>query len=133
MENAIRAFPDLVFAPGLASQIPRFETPYREVRPQVTKHLAVLNDHFQRVRRERKDKTSEAIGEYGIDASLERSTTHKNKTAMKQRTLTIDGASVVCEWHTKIKRHIDRIYFAPGNPKVAGGRLIVGFFTDHFD
>jgi hypothetical protein len=133
MENAARAFPAIVFAPGLASQFSKFQTPYPDIRPDVTKHLAVLNDHFQRVHRERKDKTSEAIGEYGIDASLERGKTHKNKDAMKQRTVVIDGHPVVCEWHTKIKRHTDRIHFDPGDPNVAGGRLIVGLFKDHFD
>ena len=46
MENAIRAFPDLFFVPGLSSQIPRFHTPYGEIRPRLTKHLAVLNDHL---------------------------------------------------------------------------------------
>jgi hypothetical protein len=133
MEHATEAFPDLEFAPKLASQIPRFKTPYREIRPLLTKHLAVLNDHFQRVHRQHKDTTDDAIGGYGIDASSERGKTHKNKKAMKQRTLLVDRVEVVCEWHTKIKRYIDRVYFHPGDAKVAGGRLIVGFFTDHFD
>lgn len=133
MENAPFAFPQLIFAPGLASQFVRFATPYSEVRSHVTKHLSVLNDHFQRVHKERKDTTDAAIGAYGIDASLERGKTHKNKAAMKQRTVAIDGVPVVCEWHTKIKRHEDRIYFDPGDPKVAGGRLVVGHFAKHFD
>jgi hypothetical protein len=133
MKNASRAFPDLEFAPGLASQFQAFKTAYREIRPQVTKHLGVLNDHFQRVHKERKDKTSEALGAYGINASGERGTTHKNKAAMKQRTITIDDVSVVCEWHTKIRPKFDRIYFHPGNSKVAGGRLIVGIFHEHLE
>lgn len=133
MSNAPRAFPALVFAPGLASQFGRFETPYAEVRPHVTKHLSVLNDHFQKVHRERKDRTDDAIGEFGIDASLELGKTHRNKDAMRQRTVVIGGTPVVCEWHTKIKRHTDRIHFHPGDPKVMGGRLVVGLFKDHFD
>jgi len=133
MKNAEKAFPSLVWAPNLAAQIPRFKTSYIEVRPLLTKHLGVLNDHFQQVHRQHKDKTDEFIGEYGIDASPERGKTHKNKAAMKQRTLVIDGISLVCEWHTKLMRHIDRIYFHPGDARVKEGRLVVGFFVDHFD
>lgn len=47
MANAANAFPEIAFAPGLASQFSRFDTRYRDVRPMVTLHLSVLNDHLK--------------------------------------------------------------------------------------
>lgn len=133
MANTTHAFPDIVFAEGLAGQFGRFEWVYREARPMVTKHLSVLNDHFQRVHKEAKHKTDAVIGEYGIDASLERGTTHKNKKAMKQREVVVDGETIVCEWHTKLARHTGRIHFHPGEDGVLGGRLVVGLFAGHLE
>jgi hypothetical protein len=131
--NTTHAFPDIVFANGLAGQFDRFEWIYRDARPMVTKHLSVLNDHFQRVHKEAKHKTDAAIGEYGIDASLERGTTHKNKKAMKQREVVVDGETIVCEWHTKLARHTGRIHFHPGEDGVLDGRLVVGLFAGHLE
>jgi hypothetical protein len=131
--NTTHAFPDIVFAKDLAGQFARFEWVYREARPMVTKHLSVLNDHFQRIHSEAKHKTDDAIGAYGIDASLERGTTHKNKKAMKQREVVIDGETIICEWHTKLARHTGRIHFHPGEDGVLGGRLVVGLFARHLD
>jgi len=146
MNNALYAFPEVAFVPGLASQFAKFETRYREVRGDVTKHLAGLNDHFQRLFKENKgapDPTMRQLSALcGVDASPESPNTRANKSAMKERDVGVDyvsvggrtirvGQTVRCEWHTKIKPTTDRIHFHPGADGVAEGRLIVGIFAGH--
>jgi hypothetical protein len=145
MANAVYAFPQIAFVPGLASQFTRFQTPYREVRRDVTLHLRVLHDNFQRVFEEQDHKpheTSKVLSSLGVDASPESPGTRANKKAMKEREVDIDHVTVGlrkldlrtvvrCEWHTKIRPTTDRIHFHPGAKGLAEGRLIVGIFVHH--
>lgn len=155
MANAPDAFPELGFVPGLAAQLARFETTYREVRPIVTEHLAALNDHFLAIFQRHDGKPSETQRELGaachVDASPEGPKTHANKKAMKEREVVVDELlvgrrrlsirrTISCEWHTKIKPNTDRIHFHPGIDKPKEIRkdehaneklLIVGMFVDH--
>lgn len=148
MSNAAHAFPAIAFAPGLSSQLSRFHTPYKDVRPAVTHHLAVLNDHFQEVYRQAAFipvmTTKLLNSSYGVDATRESEQTRHNKKAMRERdvsvthvlvagqkvTVTVDRP-VRCEWHTKITWNKGRIHFDPGDEQVAGGRLFVGIFHEH--
>lgn len=148
MDNAAHAFPGIAFAPGLSAQFSRFKTRYKDVRPEVTRHLAVLNDHFQEVFRQadhEPDKTQKILnGSHHVDASREGPKTRKNSKAMRERDVPVDhvfvagrkvpvttGRPVRCEWHTKIKPDTDRIHFHPGDRDVAEGRLLVGIFHAH--
>lgn len=134
MENAVYAFPQLVFAGGLASQVRRFKTRYREVRPEIARHLAVLNDHFRRIFEEcRGDSStvSNTLAAHGVDASLESPNTHASRKAMQQREVSFGGRTFVCEWHTKIRPTTDRIHFYPGDREKTGGKVLIGIFTDH--
>ena len=146
MENALDAFPEIAFVTGLSAQLGGFETSYRELRPILTSHLAVLNDHFPAVFKRHGGKTFETTKEIGaayhVDATPESSTTHTDKKAMKQRDVVIESVllgrrrlavkkTISCEWHTKIKPRTDRLHFHPGMDDVAGGKLIVGRFVNH--
>ncbi|MDC0745661.1 hypothetical protein [Polyangium mundeleinium] len=148
MANAAHAFPDIAFAPGLSAQFSRFTTSYRDVRPEVTQHLAVLNDHFQAIYQQadhQPDKTQKLLNSsHHVDASRESDLTRHNRKAMRERDVSVDhvlvagskvpvgiGRPVRCEWHTKIKPTTDRIHFHPGDKDVAGGRLFVGIFHAH--
>ena len=146
MATALDAFPDIGFVPGLAANFGQFDTAYREVRPIVTAHLAALNDHFRNLFTRHKGQPFETMRELattsGVDASPESPKTRRNKKAMKERDVAVDGVqvgrralrvgkTVRCEWHTKIKPTADRIHFHPGEAEVAEGRLIVGLFADH--
>ena len=148
MSNAAHAFPEIAFAPGLSSQFSRFKGQYRDVRPDVTRHLAVLNDHFQEVYREADHvpvMTRKLLNSrYHVDASRESDPTRHNAKAMRERDVSVAhvlvagqkvpvtiGRPVRCEWHTKIKPNQNRIHFHPGEEQVAGKRLFVGLFHEH--
>lgn len=148
MDNAGHAFPDIAFSPGLNVQFPRFRTRYHDVRPEVTRHLAALNDHFQSIFKQADyapDRTQDLLNSiYHVDASKESPLTRRNKKAMRERDVLVDHVLVAgrkvpvalarpvrCEWHTKIKPTTDRIHFHPGDKEVAEGRLFVGIFHAH--
>ncbi len=148
MNNAAHAFPEIAFAPGLSAQFSRFRARYKDVRPEVTRHLAVLNDHFQEVDRRAGHvpvMTSRLLNSgYRVDATRESDLTRHNAKAMRERDVSVAhvfvagrkvpvtiGRPVRCEWHTKITPTADRIHFHPGDAQVAGGRLFVGLFHEH--
>jgi hypothetical protein len=55
-----------------------------------------------------------ASAQYNVELSPESPKTHKNKQAMKQRTIVINEHEVVCELHTKITKTEGRIHFHIG-------------------
>lgn len=48
---------------------------------------------------------------------------------MRARKVTVAGRDVVCEWHSKIYPHTDRIYFSI--PQGEDGKIVVGSICDH--
>ncbi len=48
---------------------------------------------------------------------------------MRQRKVLYEGREVNLTWHTKIRSHLDRIYFTA----TAGPYVIVGVFHKHLD
>jgi hypothetical protein len=133
--HARLAFPNLYFAQDIHRQFRRFRQSYSVVRPQVTRHLSVLNDDFGKlcevhnhdmrfVLRILKSRTA-------IDISTESHGTRANRKAMQEREVIIDGETIVCEYHTKLTPTYDRIHFHPGRQGVAGGKIIVGIFAEH--
>ena len=128
-----RAFPSLVFHPGLTFR--RFEGSYRELRPAVVQHLTVLNDHFMVAHREANGVASDIeatltpLGCAGI--SPESPNVHRKGKAMAQHDVEYEGSVVRCEWHTKVEKHRNRIHFAFGDP--FGEMIFVGMFVDHLD
>lgn len=135
MALAPLAFPDVCFAGGLANQCGRFSRPFDDVRGTLTQHLGALNDHFQAIMRSHHGLPSAVQVAFrattGVDSSPESANTKADAKAWAQRRITYDGKEAWCEWHTKLEPHRDRVYFSPGNPHVAGGRLIVGIFDLH--
>ena len=148
MSNAAHAFPEIAFAPGLSGQFSRFKGHYRDVRPDVTRHLAVLNDHFQEVYRGAEFvpvMTHRLLTvRHDVDATRESDKTRHNAKAMRERDVSVThvlvagqkvpvtiGRPVRCEWHTKIKPDQNRIHFHPGKDQVGGKRLFVGLFHEH--
>lgn len=129
------AFPDLYLVPGLENQFSRFSESYESIRQKVTHHLSHLNDHFQSIFKEESHQPDQVCrrfsSEYSVDMSPESPNTRRNKRALKQREVDIEGVTIRCEWHTKISRDIDRIHFHPGNQGLAGGRVIIGIFASH--
>lgn len=129
-ENARFAFPNLRFVRE-RTRFKYFDESYDTVRAKVTAHLAILNDEAQTILKT-KDHADVKVGRFGslgISASGESSQTKADKSAMRQREVTVDGSTVICDWHTKIRPHIDRIYFNG----TSSDRVVVGVFRDHLD
>jgi hypothetical protein len=130
---ASRAFPSLLFNPDLSFR--RFEGTYRDLRPQVVKHLSVLNDNFLAAYRSENGiaRQIEAIlasaGCPGI--SPESPNTHKNERAMNLRNVEYQGSTIRCEWHAKIEPYRNRIHFAFGDR--FREMIFIGIFVDHLD
>lgn len=134
IENAKLAFPNLLLHDNLAAQFAHFQSQYQSVRPEVTKHLTVLNDYFQDAYRLSNGVARDVqalLGPHGVNLSPESPNTRRDKKAMREREITVDGTVVKCEWHTKIRKEIDRIYFHPGLKDIAAGRVIIGIFRSH--
>jgi hypothetical protein len=123
------AFPHLRFAAGVWRQTSRFQGSFRDVRPQLVRDLAGLDDHAVDVWRSFAEPSriaAEMSARCGVNCSRESSNTHGNAAAMAERRVDFDGDWVACEWHTKLEPHRNRIHFA-----VRGDLVCVGIFTDH--
>ncbi len=129
------AFPQLYFVPDIDKQFRKFRQSYPEVRPVVTRHLSVLNDHFQEIYEECSYKSDCLIRRFqsgwDISISQESPKTKKNKKATRQREVTAEGIFLRCEWHTKLTPTYDRIHFHQGMPGILKGRIIIGIFAEH--
>ncbi len=128
---AKHAFPNLIFHASLS--FGRFAGAYRELRTEVVKHLAVLNDHFLGVHAQAQGRPREiemTLASYGLPrVSPESPKTHKNARAMRARCVEYDGRQVCCEWHSKIEGQRNRIHFAFGAE--LAGHILIGIFVDH--
>ncbi|WP_418139837.1 hypothetical protein AB9R84_06420 [Oceanimonas smirnovii] len=75
----------------------------------------------------------------GIDLSPESTKTHKNRAAMAQRKITINGKEILCEWHTKLSATTGRVHYClnfsePSEiSEIVNGRVIIGIFAEHLD
>jgi len=110
-------------------QIGKMKGNFRELRPQLMRDLSGLSDHASEVWSTCVEPTviaSEMASRAGVDCSRDSPQTHKNKAAMTERRVNFGEAQVVCEWHTKLERHQNRIHFA-----VKEGVVYVGVFAEH--
>lgn len=128
---AARSFPDLVFHPDL--NFGRFEGNYRDLVPEVVRHLSVLNDNFLDVHQAKKGIPREveaALGALGCAGiSPESSKTHHDEKKMRLRDVFYRGQMLRCEWHSKLEPHRNRIHFFFGEQ--FGGKVLIGIFADH--
>lgn len=126
------AFPELVFVDGLAQQYRRFSRPYRAIRPDVTKHLAAINDCWRVAFSGFPDPSVISARMHscgGIDISPESPVTRANRAAWAERRISWRGGDVYCDWHSKITIVADRIHFHPAAE--SGSRLLIGIFAEH--
>jgi hypothetical protein len=65
----------------------------------------------------------------GVDASGESAQTRADARAMAQREVNVDGRMILCDWHTKLRPHRDRIYFNA----TAVDQIVIGIFHEHLD
>jgi hypothetical protein len=132
--HASRAFPDLFFKPNIASECRRFSEPYRSIRPALTEAFAALGDLLTDIRRDNSDlrlAQKEFSVRSGFEISPESPNTHKNRSAMAERDIIISAKRLRCEWHLKLKPHVDRIHFHFGDKDIENGKIIIGILCAH--
>lgn len=120
-------------------QIKEMGLRYDDVIGKVIQHFSYLND-FAMTDFESFVETHviiQSAGAKGVEISPESPITHRNRKAMIEREITIDGESLCCEWHTKFEPKKGRIHFyarraRPEKIKAkTHEKVIVGIITDH--
>lgn len=125
---AAQMFPFIEFSSHAWGRLGSLEGPASETVSKILAHLAVLNDEAARIWSGEitRDGRESALASHGVTASLEGPKTHKNVAAMKTRDFAFKAGVFRCEWHTKLRPEINRIYFA-----INDGKVRVGLITDH--
>jgi hypothetical protein len=130
-ELAKIAFPELVFHPALSFR--NFEGSYLDVRDRVVIALGGLNDYFCYEYREQKGlpfNIQAAMGRHHVDLSPESPRTRGSAALMREREVTFNGQTFVCEWHAKLERHRNRIHFSEPSDSL-DARILICKFTSH--
>lgn len=119
-------FPAIEFSRDAFSRLNSLAGAPEEMVGSIISHLAVLNDSGPEIwKNEITSHGRQAVMRAkGVTASLEGPRTHKNLKAMKERDFRFEGGVVRCEWHTKLRPEINRIYFAVEADKVLVGRIV---------
>ena len=126
--HAALAFPHTRFVPGL--RFNRFDGDFKALLPQVVRHLGILDRDFIGVYRAQNGRSDLVAHHLGLDISMESPNTRRAPTLMRLREVEFGGKSYVCEWHSKIEPHRNRIHLAIGQD--AGDDVVlIGIFVDH--
>lgn len=127
-DHASNLFPRLTFASDAWSGLASLRGGADELFEGLLQHLSVLNDDVATIWRDEASTTmrQRRLGSLGIAASPENGATHRNSAAMAARTIVFGDRGIVCEWHTKLRPEINRVYFA-----VEGDTIFVGAIVDH--
>ncbi|WP_157981702.1 hypothetical protein [Protaetiibacter intestinalis] len=133
-------FPALTFHPSAWNGIGSLQGDRGELRDALIHHLGVLNDSVVQLWEMESETLARqsALGAMGVVASPENGNTRRNSGAMAARRFVFDGQIVSCEWHTKLRPNINRIYFSVGQrpPRESEGddpidTVFVGAIVDH--
>ena len=126
-EIAVKAFPDLAFAPTLNFQ--HFKGAYVLRRPEVVHHLSLINDCFLELYKAERGSSRTISMRLGIAVSIE-GQNRKSQALMRYRDAKFGGLVYRCEWHSKLEPHQNRIYFHIGD-EGTDGRVLIGIFHQH--
>ena len=124
---AVKAFPDLAFAPTLNFQ--HFEGAYVLRRPEVVHHLSLINDYFLEFFKAERGSSRSIAMRLGLDLSIE-GQYRKSQARMRYRDAKFGDHVYRCEWHSKLEPHRNRIYFHIGD-EGTDGRVLIGIFHRH--
>lgn len=130
---APRAFPELLFAPGL--RFNAFDGDYGEILPWLVRLLGAVNDHFGKVLALCRGDQKQVVSRFSamnLDISPESPKTKQSAKAWSQRSIGYGDATYRCEWHGKREWNKDRVHFSLPI-SVYEGRILIGIFTRHLD
>lgn len=125
---ASKMFPAIEFSSDAWKRLRTLVGASEENTTSIIEHLAVLNDSAANTWTNTLSTAGRqaTLAASGVTCSPEGPKTHKNTKAMRTRDFQFDGGVVRCEWHTKLRPDINRIYFA-----VSNGKVLVGVIVDH--
>jgi hypothetical protein len=137
LEQLPHAFPSLFFHEKL--DIGKFDEKYPAIREKLLNALAYLNDRFRDALHEWGNQPGKIERDFkalcrGV-GGISQETSDTMRRHGRQREVRVRETSVFCEWHVKLRPHIDRVHFAYEEKyrAAADGKIIVGIFTDHLD
>jgi hypothetical protein len=125
------AFPVLRFGDRSWNRIKDFEGNFRELRPQLVRDLIGLNDLGIQLWQEcatPDEFTRRMSATAHVECSPESPQTRHDAVAMRQREIQFDGETIICDWHTKLEGHRNRVYFS-----IQSDGIIVGIFHKHLN
>jgi hypothetical protein len=123
------AFGNLAFAPEVWGQVKSMVGGYESLRDRLVEHFSALDDHAPAIWAQYSEsarRIAEMASRGRIDCSPDSPATHRNNKAMAQRTVMFGPRRLICEWHTKLEPHQNRIHFA-----VDGQTVYVGVLAAH--
>lgn len=121
-------FPSLEFSDQAWKRADSLQGSSSDINAAVVRHLGVLNDHVRDIWTQQMttDGRQSSLAALGVVSSPEGPRIHRWAKAMSDRTFTFSDEDVLCEWHTKLRPDVNRIYFAVDN-----GRVLIGAIVDH--
>lgn len=125
---ATKMFPAIEFSPNAWKRVNTLVGGPEEITTSIIDHLAVLNDFSVEVwdNHVSTEERQAALGSKGVTCSPEGPRTHKNSKVMRERDFDFQRGQVRCEWHTKMRPNVNRIYFA-----ILDKKIFVGTIVDH--
>jgi hypothetical protein len=135
IEHSAKLLDRLVFKPGIGGEIRKFSRPYKAIREDLHAALVSLNDFLGPLLDDGRfgaELAAQFSALSGWEISPESAQTHRNRQAMREREVLLNGHSFTCEWHLKIEPHRDRIHFHSFDARIGNGRqILVGIFCEH--
>lgn len=127
-EHSDRLFPDVVFSDVAWNSVGSLVGDSRDNTLILFEHLVVLNDLAVDIwtTYSSNDKRQSMLSANGVNGSPESPNVHRDAKAMKRRGFDFDGEMLTCEWHTKLRPNVNRVYFC-----VDGSAVFVGFIGRH--
>lgn len=125
---ATHMFPNIEFSADAWKRLKSLSGSPEDITASLIEHLGVLNDDVLSIW-ESHNSTEErqaVMRALGVTCSPEGPRVHKDRKAMLARDFKFRQGVVRCEWHTKLRPNMDRIYFA-----VSEGKVLVGLIVDH--
>lgn len=136
-------FPNLYFHEHVTSSLHTLNAEFSVERPHIVKHLQALNDfkpQFSALSTEGADhrRTCAAFQAYShIECSPQSDRRAAQRLNYMFTSCTGEEIVVCCELHTKLKwdgmdrENQDRIYFHPGRPEIADGKVLIVHIGTH--
>ena len=124
---ASKAFPNLAFAAKVDFR--HFKGTYNLRRPEVVRHLSLINDSFPEVYEAEHGSSRNISMRLGIPVSIE-GNNWNIESVMRYIDVEFGGQVYRCEWYSKLEPHQNRIYFHIGDAGT-NGRILIGIFHEY--